>query len=79
MENILEFKPDLSFDVSSSQNLLPWIIKRLKMKSGGDISVKSYASEILAILLQNSDDVSDKQPGEIIICGYFFNKRVLNV
>ncbi len=58
VENILEFKPELSFDVASNQTLLPWIIKRLKMKSGGDVAVKSYASEILAILLQNSDEVN---------------------
>ncbi|XP_075248721.1 beta-catenin-like protein 1 [Convolutriloba macropyga] len=63
VENILEFKPDLSFEVASNQGLLPWIIRRLKMKSGGDVAVKSYASEILAILLQNSDDVK-RQLGE---------------
>ena len=58
IENILEFKPELSFDISSSQGLMTWLLKRLKLKTGGDPAVKSYASEILAILLQNSDEVS---------------------
>ena len=62
IENILELKPELGPTVSS-QNLLPWLLKRLKLKAPFDGN-KLYCSEILSILLQGHDETR-KQMGEM--------------
>lgn len=54
VENLTEFKPDISAD-ACQQGLLQWILKRLKAKMPFDAN-KLYCSEILSILLQNQDD-----------------------
>ena len=55
IENMLELKPELGPTVSQ-QNLLPWLLKRLKLKAPFD-SNKLYCSEVLSILLQGHDEV----------------------
>ncbi|CAH1780152.1 unnamed protein product [Owenia fusiformis] len=57
MENILEFRPDICSE-AAQQNLLTWLLKRLKAKMPFD-SNKLYASEILAILLQDTIEVRE--------------------
>lgn len=53
IENLTEFKPEISIE-ASQQGLLLWILKRLKAKMPFDAN-KLYCSEILSILLQNQD------------------------
>ncbi|KAK7504727.1 hypothetical protein BaRGS_00004213 [Batillaria attramentaria] len=55
IENITEFRPETSSE-AAQQGLLQWLLKRIKMKMPFDAN-KLYASEIMAILLQNSDEV----------------------
>ena len=52
IETMLEMTPTLADD-ASAQGLLAWLLRRVKSKQPGQ--VKSYAAEILAIVLQNSD------------------------
>ncbi|ESO82870.1 hypothetical protein LOTGIDRAFT_108932 [Lottia gigantea] len=54
IENITEFRPDICSE-AAQQGLLPWLLKRIKSKIPFDDN-KVYASEILAILLQNTDE-----------------------
>lgn len=54
VENIIELKPNLNLD-DSKQGLLQWLLKRIKIKRVFDNN-KLYAVEILAILVQNSDE-----------------------
>ena len=54
IENTLELKPDLGPSVAQ-QSLLPWLLKRLKLKVPFD-SNKLYCSEVLSILLQGHDE-----------------------
>lgn len=54
IENLLEYRPEMSSD-AAQQGLLQWLLRRIKAKMPFDAN-KLYASEILAILLQNSDD-----------------------
>lgn len=53
IENIAEFRPEASHDLAS-QGLLRWLLHRIKLKAPFD-SNKLYATEILAILLQEND------------------------
>ncbi|XP_076469912.1 beta-catenin-like protein 1 [Babylonia areolata] len=55
IENITEFRTEISSE-AAQQGLLVWLLKRVKMKLPFDAN-KLYASEIMAILLQNSDEV----------------------
>lgn len=55
IENITEFRTEICSE-AAQQGLLGWLLKRIKMKSPFDTN-KLYASEIMAILLQNSDEV----------------------
>ncbi|KAK7114078.1 beta-catenin-like protein 1 [Littorina saxatilis] len=55
IENVTEFRTEVSGD-AAQQGLLVWLLKRVKMKLPFDVN-KLYASEIMAILLQNSDEV----------------------
>ncbi|CAG8626352.1 1073_t:CDS:10, partial [Ambispora gerdemannii] len=52
IENLTSFDPSLSEKVVGETNLMAWILNRIKVKAFD--SNKQYASEILAILLQNS-------------------------
>ncbi|WRT63378.1 uncharacterized protein IL334_000283 [Kwoniella shivajii] len=54
-ENLLSFMPPLSEQIVSETNLLPWLLKRIQKKEYE--SNKQYASEILAILLQDNRDI----------------------
>ncbi|KAK3086197.1 hypothetical protein FSP39_015083, partial [Pinctada imbricata] len=54
VENLLEFRPDISTE-TAQQGLMQWLLKRVKAKMPFDGN-KLYSSEILAILLQNSDE-----------------------
>lgn len=50
-ENLLSFLPPLTLQVTEQTSLLPWLLERIQKKPYD--SNKQYASEILAILLQN--------------------------
>ncbi|WWC57769.1 uncharacterized protein I303_100304 [Kwoniella dejecticola CBS 10117] len=54
-ENLLSFMPPLAEQIVSDTNLLPWLLKRIQQKEYD--SNKQYASEILAILLQDNRDI----------------------
>ena len=54
LENIISLKPAIAIKVSANKKLLEWLLSRINA-SGFDAN-KQYASEIIAILLQNSDD-----------------------
>ncbi|WWC85502.1 uncharacterized protein L201_000366 [Kwoniella dendrophila CBS 6074] len=54
-ENLLSFMPPLAEQIVSDTNLLPWLLKRIQKKEYD--SNKQYASEILAILLQDNRDI----------------------
>ncbi|XP_053202348.1 beta-catenin-like protein 1 [Panonychus citri] len=60
IENLLDYKPELSKDC---QSLLSWLLQRMKAKLPFDGN-KLYASEILCILLQNNDE-NRKQLGSL--------------
>ncbi|GFZ44825.1 hypothetical protein JCM24511_02551 [Saitozyma sp. JCM 24511] len=51
-ENLLSFMPPLADQVAAETSLLPWLLKRIAVKEYD--SNKQYASEILAILMQDS-------------------------
>ncbi|RSH89598.1 hypothetical protein EHS25_002149 [Saitozyma podzolica] len=51
-ENLLSFMPPLADQVAADTSLLPWLLKRIAVKEYD--SNKQYASEILAILMQDS-------------------------
>ena len=51
-ENLLSFIPPLADQIISETTLLPWLLKRVDKKEFD--SNKQYASQILAILLQQS-------------------------
>ncbi|XP_006101511.1 beta-catenin-like protein 1 [Myotis lucifugus] len=53
VENMAEFRPQLCTE-AARQGLLQWLLKRLKAKMPFDAN-KLYCSEVLAILLQDSD------------------------
>lgn len=50
-ENLIEFRPEMCEEIA--QDLFPWLLKRLKMKTFDNNRL--YCSEILSILLQNSE------------------------
>ncbi|RUS25529.1 Catenin-beta-like protein [Jimgerdemannia flammicorona] len=52
MENLTGLDPKLSERIVAETELLPWLLKRIKVKAFD--SNKQYASEIIAILLQSS-------------------------
>ena len=52
IENITSILPKASDEIVTRTNILKWIVQRLKGREFD--SNKQYASEILAILLQNS-------------------------
>ncbi|XP_015684735.1 beta-catenin-like protein 1, partial [Protobothrops mucrosquamatus] len=54
IENMAEFRPEMCVD-AAQQGLMQWLLKRLKAKMPFDAN-KLYCSEVLAILLQNTDD-----------------------
>ena len=60
IENFTDFKPNLNNDCNQ---LISWLLKRLKVKPPFDAN-KLYSSEILSILLQNNDD-NKKLLGEV--------------
>ncbi|KAK1336289.1 hypothetical protein QTO34_004094 [Cnephaeus nilssonii] len=53
VENMAEFRPQMC-EEAAQQGLLRWLLKRLKAKMPFDAN-KLYCSEVLAILLQDSD------------------------
>ncbi|KAJ9123940.1 hypothetical protein QFC22_000731 [Naganishia vaughanmartiniae] len=55
-ENILSFIPPLAVQVVNTTELLPWLLKRIGRDRAYD-SNKQYATEILAILLQEEREV----------------------
>lgn len=54
LENLLEFRPELG-KAAVEQNFLNWLMKRVKQKGVFDGN-KLYASELLAILLQQTEE-----------------------
>lgn len=52
IENLTELRPEICND-SSKQGLLPWILRRIKIKAPFDAN-KLYTSELLSILLQDN-------------------------
>ncbi|XP_063440232.1 beta-catenin-like protein 1 [Mytilus trossulus] len=54
IENVTEFRPECCSE-AAQQGLMVWLLKRIKSKIPFDAN-KLYASEILAIILQNSDE-----------------------
>lgn len=54
IENMLELKPEIATLVAQ-QGLMQWLLKRLKLKKEFDAN-KLYSSEILSILLHQTDD-----------------------
>ena len=54
IENLTEYRPEISHDVAQ-QGVLKWLLQRIRQKGPFD-SNKLYATEILAILLQDNDD-----------------------
>ncbi|KAL5021691.1 hypothetical protein ScPMuIL_000846 [Solemya velum] len=54
VENMAEFRPEMCTE-AASQGLLQWLLRRIKAKIPFDPN-KLYSSEILAILLQNSEE-----------------------
>ncbi|XP_039260592.2 beta-catenin-like protein 1 [Styela clava] len=54
IENMIELKPELC-PVLAQQDLLQWLLKRLKLKKEFDAN-KLYCAEILSILLQRHDE-----------------------
>ncbi|XP_001604182.2 beta-catenin-like protein 1 [Nasonia vitripennis] len=53
-ENLLETRPELCVE-AGKQGLIAWLLKRIKMKTPFNTN-KLYASEILSILLQNTQE-----------------------
>ncbi|OXU28599.1 hypothetical protein TSAR_005359 [Trichomalopsis sarcophagae] len=53
-ENLLETRPELCVE-AGKQGLITWLLKRIKMKTPFNTN-KLYASEILSILLQNTQE-----------------------
>lgn len=53
IENIAEYRPEVSHDLAN-QGLLRWLMQRVKQKTFD--SNKLYATEVLAILLQENDN-----------------------
>lgn len=53
IENMLELQPNLAERIAKEGDILEWLLKRVKGKKYDNN--KLYASEILAILVQNSD------------------------
>merc|ERR1711894_97943 len=62
VENMTEFRPEVCVE-AAQQGLLQWILRRLKAKMPFDAN-KLYCSEIMAILLQSSEE-NRQQLGEI--------------
>ncbi|BFZ19183.1 hypothetical protein BsWGS_22222 [Bradybaena similaris] len=54
IENLADFKPDMCAD-AAQHGLMQWLLKRLRMKRPFDQN-KLYCSEILAILLQDTEE-----------------------
>lgn len=50
----MEIKPEICTD-AGKQGLIAWLLKRIKVKAPFD-SNKLYATEILSILLQNTNE-----------------------
>lgn len=55
VENIAEFRPEICINCVQ-QGFLAWLIKRLKSKTPVVDANRMYCAEILAVLLQNSDE-----------------------
>lgn len=53
-ENLLEIRPELCIE-AGKQSAIQWLLKRIKVKAPFN-SNKLYASEILSILLQNTQE-----------------------
>ena len=51
-ENVLGFNPDLSTQLVSKTRVMSWLLERIQSKTHDDN--RSYAAELLSILLQNS-------------------------
>ncbi|RLN09412.1 hypothetical protein C2845_PM11G21050 [Panicum miliaceum] len=62
LENLLDLRPNLADKVCDGTKLLRWLLSRLKTREFD--ANKQYASEILAILLQNSP-ANQKRLGQI--------------
>lgn len=51
-ENILGFKPKLSTKIVKQTKIMPWLLNRIQSKKHSEN--RSYAAEILSILLQDN-------------------------
>ncbi|KAF8138718.1 Catenin-beta-like protein [Boletus edulis] len=56
-ENVIGFNPDLSVQLVSKTKIMSWLLERIQSKTHDEN--RSYAAELLSILLQNS--VSNRQ------------------
>lgn len=51
-ENVIGFNPDLSVQLVSKTKIMSWLLERIQSKTHDEN--RSYAAELLSILLQNS-------------------------
>jgi beta-catenin-like protein 1 len=68
-ENIMGFDPSLSSKLVTQTHLMTWLLKRVQAKSHDEN--RSYAAELLSILLQNRNEnrlvLSENDGIEIIL------------
>ncbi|KAF8845818.1 DUF1716-domain-containing protein [Paxillus ammoniavirescens] len=68
-ENVLGFNPDLSVQLVSKTKMMNWLLERLQQKTHDEN--RSYAAELLSILLQNStpnrQELGKKDGVEVIL------------
>lgn len=68
-ENILGFNPDLSMQLVSKTKIMSWLLERIQSKTHDEN--RSYAAELLSILLQNSipnrQELSKKDGVEVML------------
>lgn len=79
LENLLDFRPSISVDLSQKTGILKFLLKRLKPKKFD--ANKLYASELLSIILQDNasllSDVGGKMEGvdELLQAAAYYRKR----
>ncbi|KIK95590.1 hypothetical protein PAXRUDRAFT_374045 [Paxillus rubicundulus Ve08.2h10] len=68
-ENVLGFNPDLSVQLVSKTKMMNWLLERIQQKTHDEN--RSYAAELLSILLQNStpnrQELGKKDGVEVIL------------
>ncbi|KAG6378934.1 Catenin-beta-like protein [Boletus reticuloceps] len=68
-ENVIGFNPDLSVQLVSKTKIMSWLLERIQSKTHDEN--RSYAAELLSILLQNSvsnrEELGKKDGVEVIL------------